>query len=222
MTRIGVLVSGTGSNLQALLDSDLGPAQIAVVLSNVSTAPALERARRADVPTEVVDHRAVRPREAFDAEVVSRLKAADVEWVVFAGFMRIVTPVLLHAFPNQVLNVHPSLLPAFPGIDAQRQALDAGVKVAGCTIHLVDSGVDTGPIIAQAVVPVLADDTEDTLKKRILEQEHQLLPAVVRSIAEGKLHRRGTKVWLEGERNRSAPLWSGIDTPQIDRGTEEA
>lgn len=195
--RIGVLASGSGTNLQALIDANISPAQIVLVVSNVPGATALDRARAAKIPTQVVDHRGVKPREAFDAAVVEHLQRAQVDWVVFAGFMRVVTPVLLNAFPGRVINIHPSLLPAFPGLNAQKQAYDSGVKVTGCTVHLVDGGVDTGPILAQTAVPVLSGDTEDKLRQRILTQEHQLLPQVVKSIAEGKLSQHGAKVWLE-------------------------
>lgn len=195
---VAVLVSGSGSNLQALIDTDLGPAEIALVLSNVSGVRALDRAERAGLPTLVIDHKVVKPRRTFDAAVVEALRAADVEWVVFAGFMRVVTDVLLEAFPGRVVNIHPALLPAFPGLDGPGQAFRAGVKVAGCTVHLVDDGVDTGPILAQAAVPVLDGDDVEALRLRILEQEHRLLPAVVRALAEGALRQNEGRTWLEG------------------------
>jgi phosphoribosylglycinamide formyltransferase 1 len=187
---LGVLVSGSGTNLQAVLDAvregRLG-AKIGVVISNVATAKALDRARAAGVPTVVLDHKAYASREAFDAAVVEALEAHDVTCVVLAGFMRLVTRVLLDAFPHRVVNIHPALLPAFPGVHAQRQALDYGVRVTGCTVHLVDAGMDTGPIVAQATVPVLDDDDESALSARILQKEHELLPAVLQWIADGKV-----------------------------------
>lgn len=190
MIRLGVLISGSGTNLQAILDAVAAKrldAQVAVVLSNVATAKGLDRAKAAGVPTAVLDHKAFAGREAFDAAVVEVLRAHEVELVVLAGFMRIITPVLLDAFPNRVVNIHPALLPAFPGVHAQRQALDYGVRVTGCTVHLVDSGTDTGPILAQSVVPVLPDDDEATLAARILEKEHELLPAVLQWFAQGRV-----------------------------------
>jgi len=187
---LGVLVSGSGTNLQAILDAIAAKtldARVAVVISNVATAKALARAQRANVPTRVIDHKAYADRAAFDAAVVAELRAHGVEHVVLAGFMRIVTPVLLDAFPSRVINVHPALLPAFPGVDAQKQALDYGVRVTGCTVHLVDAGTDTGPILAQAVVPVLDGDDADTLGARILREEHALLPRALQWIAEGRV-----------------------------------
>lgn len=190
MIRVGVLVSGGGTNLQAVLDAVAQKhldAEVRVVLSNVAQARALERAKSAGVPTVVLDHKGFASREAFDAAVVEELRARGVELVLLAGFMRIVTPVLLDAFPQRVVNIHPALLPAFPGVHAQRQALDYGVRVAGCTVHLVDAGTDTGPILAQAAVPVLDGDDEDALARRILVEEHKLLPTVLQWFAEGRV-----------------------------------
>jgi phosphoribosylglycinamide formyltransferase-1 len=192
---LGVLISGRGSNLGAILDAiDRGAldARVRLVLSNKASAGGLERAAEAGVPTAVIGHRDFTDREAFDAAMVDALRAHGVDWVVLAGFMRIVTPVLLDAFANRVVNIHPSLLPAFPGVDAQAQALDHGVRASGCTVHLVNAGVDAGPIIAQAVVPVLAADDRDALAARILEQEHALLVQVLQWIAEGRLSVEGT------------------------------
>lgn len=188
---LGVLVSGSGTNLQAILDAvDAGtlPARVAVVVSNVSGARALERAASRGVPTVVVDHRAFPDRGAFDRALVDVLRSHGVGCVVLAGFMRIVTRTLLDAFPDRVINVHPSLLPAFPGTNAQAQALSYGVRVSGCTVHLVDAGTDTGPILAQATVPVLEGDDVEALRARILEKEHELLPRVLGWIAASKVH----------------------------------
>jgi phosphoribosylglycinamide formyltransferase-1 len=190
MMKIGVLVSGSGSNLQAILDAVAGGrlrAEVAVVISNVAAARAIDRARAAGVPAIVVDHKAFSSRDSFDAAIVDVLRAHEVETVVLAGFMRLVTPVLLGAFPDRVVNIHPALLPAFPGVHGQRQALAYGVRVTGCTVHFVDIGTDTGPIIAQATVPVLDDDDEATLTARILEKEHELLPTALQWIADGRV-----------------------------------
>ena len=187
---LGVLVSGSGTNLQAILDAIAEgslKAKVGVVVSNVATAKALERAKAARVPAIVVDHRAFPSRAAFDAAVVEVLQAHRVDCVVLAGFMRLVTSTVLEAFPDRVVNVHPALLPAFPGVRAQRQALEYGVAISGCTVHFVDSGTDTGPIIAQAPVPVLDSDDEATLTARILQKEHEMLPRVLQWIAEGRV-----------------------------------
>jgi phosphoribosylglycinamide formyltransferase 1 len=198
--KVGVLASGGGSNLQALLDAgargELGPAQIAVVGVNVPGCGALERAARAGVPSFVVDHRAYAARVDFDRALIAALRAHDVQLVVLAGFMRLVTPEVLAAFPRRVINVHPALLPAFPGLHAQGQAFNYGVKIAGCTVHFVDEGTDSGPIIAQTAVPVLDDDDEERLRLRILTEEHRLLPSVVRAIAEGRVDSQGRRVRL--------------------------
>ncbi|MDB4946345.1 MAG: Phosphoribosylglycinamide formyltransferase [Labilithrix sp.] len=199
---LGVLVSGSGTNLQAVIDAVASgslSARIAVVLSNVASAGGLERARAAGIATMVVDHKAHATREAFDAAVVEQLRAHGVTCVVLAGFMRIVTPVLLGAFPYRVVNIHPSLLPAFPGTHSQGQALAYGVRVTGCTVHFVDAGMDTGPIIAQRAVPVLDGDDEPALRARILESEHALLPAVLQWIAEERVE---VLPALAGERAR--------------------
>jgi len=189
--RVGVLASGSGTNLQALIDADargdLGPARLVVVGANVAGCGALGRARAAGLDTFVIEHRGFSSREAFDEAMVAALHARQVELVVLAGFMRILTPGFLAAFPDRVVNIHPSLLPAFPGVHSQAQAFRHGVKIAGCTVHLVDTGVDSGPILAQAAVPVLNDDDEETLRLRILAEEHKLLPAVVRAFAEGRV-----------------------------------
>ncbi len=193
--RAAVLVSGGGTNLQALLDArdDLG-AELCVVVSNRADAFALERARRAGVEAMCLSHKDFATREGFDGALRDALLARGVELVVLAGFMRVLTPVFLDAFPDRVINVHPALLPAFPGVDAQAQALAYGAKVTGCTVHLVDAGVDTGPVIAQAAVPVRDDDTVETLRARILAEEHRLLPAAVRDVAAGRVTREGRRV----------------------------
>jgi phosphoribosylglycinamide formyltransferase-1 len=186
--RIGVLISGRGSNLQAILDAihrgHLN-ATVAVVISNRPEAPGLSRARDAGVPTEVLDHRAFRARAEYDAALVERLRHHDVGLVCLAGFMRLLGPVFVHAFPHAILNVHPSLLPAFPGVDAQRQALARGVKVAGCTVHFVTEELDAGPIVLQSAVPVMPDDTAESLAARILVEEHRLYPQAIALVLDG-------------------------------------
>lgn len=187
--RLGVLVSGSGSNLQALLDASRDPAaglRVALVLSNVAGVKALERAAAAGVAGVVEDHRG-RSREAFEDAVDAALRAHGVEVVVLAGFMRVLTAHLLERWKHRVLNVHPALCPAFPGMHAPRQALAHGARVTGCTVHLVDAGVDTGPILAQTAVPVLDDDDEARLTARIQAEEHRLFPAVLRALAAGEV-----------------------------------
>jgi len=188
--RVAILASGSGTNLQALLDEAKRPdfpGDVAVVLSNRPKAFALERARAAGIPVEIITRRDFPDRADWDQEAARRLRAHQVDWICLAGFMRIVTPTMLDAFPNRIVNIHPSLLPSFPGLHAQKQAFEAGVRASGCTVHMVDRGVDTGTIIAQGVVPVLADDTADTLQQRILHMEHQVYPSVMRWIAQGRL-----------------------------------
>jgi phosphoribosylglycinamide formyltransferase-1 len=211
VTRLGVLASGGGTNLGAILDACASrriDAQVAVVVSNLAGAGALARAEKAGVATEVLPSKGITDRAAYDAQLVERLKAHGVELVCLAGYMRIVTPAFLRAFgPSdatrgcpRVLNVHPGLLPAFPGLHAQKQALDYGSRFAGCTVHFVDEGTDTGPIVAQAIVPVLPDDTEPTLAARILEQEHRLYPQAIHWFAQGRLSLEGRHVRVDGGR----------------------
>jgi phosphoribosylglycinamide formyltransferase-1 len=186
----GVLVSGNGTNLQAILDAIRGGtllARVACVISNRTDAMALERASRAGIPALAIRHQTFESREAFDRALVAALREHGVDWVVLAGFMRVLTPELLRAFPGRVVNIHPSLLPAFPGRDAQRQALEHGVKVTGCTVHFVDEGVDSGPIIAQRAVDVQPSDTVSTLSERIHAAEHEVFVNVLREIADGRL-----------------------------------
>jgi phosphoribosylglycinamide formyltransferase-1 len=198
--RLGVLASGGGTNLQSIIDrcrEGKLAAEVVLVLSNKPQAGALQRARSCGIPAVVVDHRHCPDREAFDRRMVDALQQAEVDLVILAGFMRILTPVFLSAFPQRIMNIHPGLLPAFPGIDAQRQALEYGVKLAGCTVHFVDPGVDTGPIIIQAAVPVLDDDDESSLARRILEQEHRIYPRAIQLYAEGRLRIEGRRVRID-------------------------
>lgn len=194
--NLAVFVSGNGSNLQALIDADLAPGRIALVVSNKAEAFALERAARAGIPSVVIDHRG-KPRDAFESELLAALAARAIDVVVLAGFMRVLTAGFTDRFPYRIVNTHPSLLPAFPGVDAPAQAIAHGVKVAGVTVHFVDATLDGGPIIAQVAVPVLATDDAKTLHARILVEEHRLLPAVVQRLAAGRLSCEGRIVRAE-------------------------
>lgn len=194
----GILISGGGTNLQALLDAASAPefpGTPAVVISNRRDAYGLVRAQKAGVPAVWLPHRG-KPREAYDAELVRCLQEHGVQWVVMAGFMRLVTPVLLSAFPDRVLNIHPSLLPAFPGIHAQKQAHDYGVRLAGATVHLVSLEMDAGPIVLQGATPVVAGDDPDALQQRILRIEHTIYPRALALALRGQLRLVGRKIQL--------------------------
>ncbi len=207
MLRIGVLVSGRGSNLQALIDgAESGKllATIDLVISDNPDAFALERCRKHAVPSEVVLRKDFESREAFEERLAELLKGVDL--VVLAGFMRILSPLFLSRFSGRVINIHPSLIPAFQGLDAQRKALEFGVRFSGCTVHLVDESVDGGPVIVQAVVPVLPEDTVQSLSSRILSYEHRILPQTVRWFAEGRIRIEGRKVTVEGARYGTLPV----------------
>jgi phosphoribosylglycinamide formyltransferase-1 len=197
---LGVLISGRGSNLQAILDATGQGrlnARVGVVISNKVGAPGLKRAQQADVQTVVFSHKNFDSRESFDTAVLGALRKYDVDIVCLAGFMRILSPVLVRAYPHRILNIHPSLLPAFVGLDAQRQAIEHGVKVSGVTVHLVDEELDHGPILLQRTVPVREDDDEKALSARILEQEHQAYPVAIGLLLDGK-------ITFEGRRARIA------------------
>jgi phosphoribosylglycinamide formyltransferase-1 len=186
--RLGVLISGRGSNLQSLIDATRDghlDASIVVVISNREDAAGLERARRAGIEALCVPHRSAVSRDDHDRAIAGELRARDVGLVCLAGYMRLVGPPLLEAFPSAILNIHPSLLPAFPGVEAQRQALEHGVRISGVTVHLVTSQLDGGPIVVQRAVPVLEHDTPDTLAERILVEEHRAFPEAVRIVLEG-------------------------------------
>jgi phosphoribosylglycinamide formyltransferase-1 len=200
---LGILASGRGSNLQAILaaiDAGRCPARVAVVVSDRKDAPALERARRAGIRAVHLDPPAYPDRAAFDAAVAALLDGQGVELVCLAGYMRVLSPEFVRRYPRRILNVHPALLPAFPGLRAQRQALRHGVKVSGATVHFVDEGVDTGPIVLQAAVPVLDDDTEASLAARILVEEHRLYPEAIRLYAEGRLEEADGRIVVRGLR----------------------
>jgi phosphoribosylglycinamide formyltransferase 1 len=196
--NVGVLCSGSGTNLQALIDKaakgELGPARLTVVGSNVPDCAALARARAAALPTFVIDHRDYKTRATFDQALLAAMRSHQVDLLVLAGFMRVLGDEVLAAFPQRVVNIHPTLLPAFPGVHAHKQTYDYGVKIAGCTVHFVDAGIDTGPIIAQAAIGVQDDDDEEAMRARILVEEHRLLPAVVRAIAERRVIVEGRRV----------------------------
>jgi len=197
--KIGVLVSGSGSNLQSIIDhieKGMLDAEIKVVISNNPDAYALERSKKHEIPTVVIRHSDFREREDFDQRVIEVLKGYAVELVVLAGFMRVITPMFLNAFPMKIMNIHPALLPTFPGVHAQQRAVEYGVKFSGCTVHFVDEGVDTGPIIIQAVVPVYDDDTEESLAARILKEEHRIYPQAIQFYAEGRIKIVGRHVCI--------------------------
>ncbi len=205
--RVAVLASGTGSNLQALLDDLAGPeapAEIVLVISNRREAFALERARRAAVPALHLPRERARPREDYDRALVAALRTHGVEWVCLAGWMLLVGPALLDAFPGRVLNIHPALLPAFPGLDGAGQALAHGVRIAGATVHLVDEGCDTGPIICQGAVPVLPEDDAPRLQARIHRVEHLLYPRALRLMLRGEPELDGRRLLF---RRPFAPTW---------------
>jgi phosphoribosylglycinamide formyltransferase 1 len=198
LKQLGILLSGRGSNFEAIADhierGDL-VARIAVVVSNVSQAPGLEKARRRGLDAVYIDPRGI-SREEFDRRLISTLQQKQVDLVCLAGFMRLLSPVFIRSFPQRILNIHPSLLPAFPGLIAQKQALEYGVKFTGCTVHIVDEKLDAGPIILQATVPVLDDDNEDSLSARILVQEHQLYSKAIRLVLENRIKLNGRRVFL--------------------------
>jgi phosphoribosylglycinamide formyltransferase-1 len=209
---LGVLISGNGTNLQAIIDAiERGELQatIRVVVSNRTDAYGLRRAESHGIPTVVVFHKDFSSREAFESEIIKALQAHGVELVVMAGFMRLLSPFFLRAFPQHIMNIHPALLPAFPGTHAQRQALERGVRIAGATVHFVDEEVDHGPIVVQAAVPVYPDDTEESLSARILTQEHRIYPQAIQLFAEGRLEIQGNKVVIHHEsRSPAATLRS--------------
>jgi len=198
---IGVLISGSGTNLQAIIDaieSQRLDAKIAVVLSNKADAHGLVRAQSHGIPIEVLDHKKFPSREAYDQAVVDRLRARGVELVVLAGFMRLLSPVFIKAYSNRIMNIHPALLPSFPGLRVQKQAVEHGVRFSGCTVHFVNEECDEGPIIIQAVVPVFPDDSEESLAARILRQEHRIYPRAIQLYAQGRLRVEGRRVLVDG------------------------
>ncbi len=199
LLNLGVLISGNGSNLQSIINHiEKGSlkAIIKIVISNNPDAYGITRAQKHGIPFVVMQNSDFKNKKEFDSELISILRQHHVDLVVLAGFMRIISSEFLKAFPGRVMNIHPALLPSFPGLHAQKQAFDYGVKVSGCTVHFVDEGVDTGPIIIQASVPVHQDDTDDTLAERILKEEHKIYPKAIQLFADGRLEIRGRKVFI--------------------------
>lgn len=198
--RLGVLVSGRGSNLQSIIDQiesgDLS-ARIALVLTNKESARARDRAKKHGIEEVFIDPKAFADKEAYDQALVHELKQRQVDLVCLAGYMKILTPAFIREFPERIINIHPSLLPAFPGLNVQQKAIDYGVKFSGCTVHFVDEQVDTGPIILQATVPVLDSDDADSLANRILEQEHIIYPKAIQMIAHNRIVRSGRQITLK-------------------------
>ena len=197
LLKLGVLISGNGSNLQSIIDhieKDSLKAIIKIVISNNPEAYGITRAKKHGIPVVVLKNGDFKNKEEFDLELIRILKNNCVDLVILAGFMRIITPTLLKSFPHKIMNIHPALLPSFPGVHGQRQAVDYGVKLSGCTVHFVDEGVDTGPIIMQKAVQVFDDDTEETLAARILKDEHKIYPRAIQFFAEGKIEINGRKV----------------------------
>ncbi|MBI5417090.1 phosphoribosylglycinamide formyltransferase [Candidatus Poribacteria bacterium] len=198
--NIAILISGSGTNLQAIIDEvENGniPARIAIVISNNPDAYGLVRAQKHNIPTLVVEHKKFSSRESFDKEIATILKKENIDLVVLAGYMRIITPHFVDNFKNHIINIHPAILPSFPGTHAQKQAFDYGVKFTGCTVHFVDSGTDTGPIIFQAIVPVEDADTLEILSARILKEEHKIFVRAIKYFVEGKLEIKGRKVFIK-------------------------
>jgi phosphoribosylglycinamide formyltransferase-1 len=201
--RIGVLLSGRGSNFEALAESAsagrIPGAEISLVVSNIEGAPGVEKARARGIPTCVIPSKGLQ-REEYDRKVVAALEERQVDLVCLAGFMRLLSPYFVSSFRNRILNIHPSLLPAFPGLEAQQQAFAHGVKFTGCTVHFVDENLDAGPIIVQAVVPILDDDTPETLSERVLREEHRVYSEAVRIVLEGRYRIEGRRVLLDAEK----------------------
>ncbi len=209
MKRVVILISGRGSNMQALLEAGL-PAKISAVISNEPLAPGLEIARRFGVKTEVVNHRELPNRQSFDLALGDALARYDPQLIVLAGFMRVLTEAFATRFAGKLINIHPSLLPAFPGIHTHRRALEEGVRIHGCTVHFVTPSVDSGPIIVQSALAVLPDDTEETLAARVLQEEHRVLPQAVRWFLDGHLRLQGNHVVIAGPCRYPDPISSPL------------
>lgn len=204
--NVAVFVSGRGSNLKALLDANaagrLARVRFVLVLSDVDSPPAFDHARARGVPTLSLKPKSFPSKEAYERAALEALRRAGADWIVLAGYMRIVGPTLLAAFPMRIVNIHPALLPSFPGLHAQRQAVEHGAKISGCTVHFVDGGMDTGPIILQRAVPCLDDDTEDSLSARILAEEHKAFPDALELISQGRVRVEGRKVRIADQPSR--------------------
>ena len=200
MINIGVLASGRGTNLQAIIEAiEEGKIEgrISIVISDNPDAYALKRARQHNIETRYINFKEFKNREDYDKEIINYLKEKKVDLVVLAGYMRILTPYFINAYKDKIINIHPALLPSFPGLHAQKQAVEYGVKVSGCTVHFVDEGVDSGPIILQQAIEVKDDDTEESLAERILREEHQIYPKAIQLFSEGRLMIKGRKVFIE-------------------------
>jgi len=211
--KIAILISGRGSNMQALIEAAKEadyPAKIACVISNDPTAAGLERAREAGVPTHIVNHREYNDRQKFEEALDAKLTGEGVQLVCLAGFMRILTPWFVERWRDRLINIHPSLLPAFPGLDTHKKAVEAGVKFSGCTVHFVRAEMDHGPILIQAAVPLLAGDTEQKLATRVLEAEHKIYPEAVRLIAEGRVNIHEEQVFIARSSSPSAAAFNPI------------
>jgi phosphoribosylglycinamide formyltransferase 1 len=196
-TRLAVFVSGSGSNLQAIIDAKIPTVEIALAFSNNPNSYAIERIKKYNISSLVIDHRGYSSREDYEKEILRSIDPYRIDLIALAGFMRILSPYFVGRYKNRIMNLHPALLPAFPGINSAKQALEYGVKYTGCTVHFVDEGVDTGPIILQSIVPVFENDTEDTLLERIHEEEHRIYPDAIRLFSEGKLKVKGRRVSVE-------------------------
>jgi phosphoribosylglycinamide formyltransferase 1 len=215
--KLGVLISGSGTNLQAIIDAILRgdlKAEIRLVVSNRADAQGLERARRHGIETAVIDHRKFPSREDFDRAVLAALRDRSVELVALAGFMRLLSQVMLEAFPGRIMNIHNSLLPSFPGIHGPKDAIEYGVKIAGCSVFFVTPGVDVGPVIVQAAVPVLPGDDEQRLAARILQQEHRIFPQAIALFQQGRLEIQGRQVIIKGD--SSTPSSAPLVNPPVD------
>ena len=193
-TKVGILVSGNGSNLQAIIDEKIVSCEIALVISNKPDVYAIKRAQSNNIPVEIINNKNFETREEFERQLIKSLDSRGIELIVLAGFMRVLTPLFVRHYKKRIINIHPALLPSFPGVDAAKQALEYGVKYSGCTVHFVDDGVDTGPIVLQAIVSIQDSDTEQTLLERIHKEEHRVFPEAVRLFCEGKIKIEGRRV----------------------------
>ena len=214
--RVGVLISGRGSNLKALMDACSArdfPAEIVLVISNVAAAPGLARAADAGIPIEVIEHTKFPSRQAFDMALDTALKERGVEFVCLAGFMRVLTTEFVEAWRDKIVNIHPSLLPAFRGLHTHERAFEAGVRIHGCSVHFVRPGLDDGPIIVQAAVPVLQEDDATTLAARVLEVEHRCYPLALKLIAQGRVHAQNGRVKIDGTTTPGPPILNPPDAP---------
>ncbi len=196
-TRLAVFVSGSGSNLQAIIDAKIPTVEIVLVFSNNPGAYAIERIKGRGIPSLVIDHRGYSSREDYEKEILRSIEPYSIDLIALAGFMRVLSPYMVSRFKNRMMNIHPALLPAFAGVNSVKKALEYGVKYAGCTVHFVDEGVDTGPIILQSVVPIFDTDTEDSLLDRIHSEEHRIYPEAIRLFSEGKIRVEGRRVLIE-------------------------